>query len=53
VARAARRGGVSLSHNYGTNIFVHRNGRRLMVFHQAAAIPEAHAANQRISRKRH
>jgi ketosteroid isomerase-like protein len=34
-------GEVSSSQNYGTNIFVHRNGRWLMVFHQAAAVPEA------------
>jgi len=51
--RRKKSGKVSSSHNYGTNIFVHRNGRWLMVFHQAAAIPEAHAANQSLSRKRH
>jgi len=38
--RRTTSGEVSSSHNYGTNIFVHRNGRWLMVFHQAAAVPE-------------
>jgi ketosteroid isomerase-like protein len=44
--RRKKSGEVSSSHNYGTNIFVYRNGRWLMVFHQAAAIPETHAASQ-------
>ena len=34
--RRTTSGEVSSSHNYGTNIFVHCNGRWLMVFHQAA-----------------
>ena len=38
--RRTTSGEVSSSHNYGTNIFIHRNGRWLMVFHQAAAVPE-------------
>jgi len=38
--RRTTSGEVSSSHNYGTNIFVQRNGRWLMVFHQAAAVPE-------------
>jgi ketosteroid isomerase-like protein len=38
--RRKKTGEVSSSRNYGTNIFVHRNGRWLMVFHQAAEIPK-------------
>jgi len=37
--RRKKSGEVSSGRNYGTNIFVHRNGRWLMVFHQAAEIP--------------
>ena len=37
--RRTKIGEVSSSRNYGTNIFVNRNGRWLMVFHQAAEIP--------------
>jgi ketosteroid isomerase-like protein len=32
-------GEVSSSRNFGTNIFINRNGHWQMVFHQAAAIP--------------
>jgi ketosteroid isomerase-like protein len=38
--RRTTSGEVSSSQNYGTNIFVSRSGRWLMVFHQAAAVPE-------------
>jgi len=51
--RRKKSGEVSSSHNYGTNIFVYRNGRWLMVFHQAAAIPETHAANQGVPGNHH
>jgi ketosteroid isomerase-like protein len=37
--RRKRTGELSSSRNYGTNIFVNRDGRWLMVFHQAAEIP--------------
>jgi ketosteroid isomerase-like protein len=37
--RRQKTGEVSSSRNYGTNIFVNRNGQWLMVFHQAAEIP--------------
>ena len=37
--RRTKSGEVTSGHNYGTNIFVHRGGRWLMVFHQAAEIP--------------
>src|SRR5262249_6749293 len=40
--RRTKSGEVSSSHNYGTNIFVHRNDRCLMVFHPVVAIPEKH-----------
>ena len=32
-------GEVSKSRNFGTNIFINRDGRWLMVFHQSAVIP--------------
>ena len=38
--RLKKSGEVSGSENFGTNIFVNRNGRWLMVFHQAAEIPQ-------------
>jgi ketosteroid isomerase-like protein len=38
--RRKKTGEVSSSHNYGTNIFVNRNGRWRMTFHQSAMIPE-------------
>ena len=44
--RRTRSGEVSSSHNYGTNIFVHRNDRWLMVFHQVVAIPEKHVSKR-------
>jgi hypothetical protein len=44
--RRIKSGEVSSSHNYGTNIFVHRNDRWLMVFHQVVAIPEKHASKR-------
>ena len=44
--RRTKSGEVSSSHNYGTNIFVHRNDRWLMVFHQVVAIPEKHASKR-------
>ena len=37
--RRKKTGEVSSSRNFGTNIFVNRNGHWLMVFHQAAEIP--------------
>jgi ketosteroid isomerase-like protein len=37
--RRTKSGEATSGHNFGTNIFVHRNGRWLMVFHQAAEIP--------------
>jgi hypothetical protein len=37
--RRKKTGEVSSGRNYGTNIFVNRNGQWLMVFHQAAEIP--------------
>ncbi len=40
--RRKKSGEVSAGQNYGTNIFVKRNGRWLMVFHQAAEIPPEH-----------
>jgi ketosteroid isomerase-like protein len=40
--RRKKSGEVSTGQNYGTNIFVNRNGRWLMVFHQAAEIPPEH-----------
>jgi hypothetical protein len=40
--RRKKSGEVSAGQNYGTNIFVNRNGRWLMVFHQAAEIPPEH-----------
>lgn len=40
--RRKKSGEVTGGQNYGTNIFVHRNGRWLMVFHQAAEIPPEH-----------
>ena len=48
--RRAKTGEVSSSCNYGTNIFVNRNGRWLMVFHQAAEIPQT-ASKKRRSKK--
>jgi ketosteroid isomerase-like protein len=42
--RRTTSGQVSSSQNYGTNIFVHRNNRWLMVFHQAVTIPKKHAS---------
>jgi hypothetical protein len=36
--RRKKTGEASDSHNYGTNIFVNRDGRWLMVFHQSAVI---------------
>jgi len=48
--RRAKTGEVSSSRNYGTNIFVNRNGRWLMVFHQAAEIPQE-ASKKRRSKK--
>jgi ketosteroid isomerase-like protein len=44
--RRTKSGEVSSSHNYGTNIFVHRHDRWLMVFHQVVAIPEKHASKR-------
>jgi ketosteroid isomerase-like protein len=38
--RRKKTGEVSSSYNYGTNIFVNRNGRWRMTFHQSAMIPE-------------
>ena len=50
--RLKKSGEVSGSENFGTNIFVNRNGRWLMVFHQAAEIPQQHFERQdRSSRK--
>jgi ketosteroid isomerase-like protein len=46
--RRTKLGEVSSSQNYGTNIFVHRNNRWLMVFHQAVAIPEKHALKRAV-----
>ena len=43
--RRTKSGEVSSSHNYGTNIFVHRNDRWLMVLHQVVAIPEKHVTD--------
>ena len=37
--RRKKTGEVSSSNNYGTNIFVNRDGRWLMEFHQSALIP--------------
>ena len=37
--RRTKTGDVSSSRNYGTNIFVKREGRWLMAFHQSALIP--------------
>src|ERR1700733_474218 len=37
--RRTKSGEVSSSRNYRTNIWLNRNGRWLMVFHQAAEIP--------------
>src|SRR5271170_3167793 len=36
--RREKTGNVSSSHNYGTNIFVNRDGRWRMTFHQSAMI---------------
>ena len=44
--RRTKSGEVSSSHNYGTNIFVHRNDRWLMVYHQVVAIPEKHVSKR-------
>jgi ketosteroid isomerase-like protein len=49
--RRAKSGEISSSHNYGTNIFVHRDNRWLMVFHQAAAIPDEHIKRQQRKRR--
>jgi hypothetical protein len=38
--RRKKNGDVSNSRNFGTNIFVKRDGRWLMVFHQSAVIPQ-------------
>jgi ketosteroid isomerase-like protein len=38
--RRKKSGEVSNSRNYGTNIFVNRDGRWLMEFHQSAVIPK-------------
>jgi len=38
--RRSKTGGVSSSRNYGTNIFVNRDGRWLLAFHQSSIIPE-------------
>ena len=37
--RRTKTGEVSNSRNFGTNIFVNRDGRWLMAFHQSAVIP--------------
>lgn len=37
--RRKKNGDVSNSQNFGTNIFVKRNDRWLMVFHQSAVSP--------------
>jgi len=39
--RRRKTGEVTTSTNYGTNIFVKHDGRWLMVFHQAAVLPDA------------
>ncbi len=49
--RRKKSGEISGGHNYGTNIFVHRNDRWLMVFHQAAAIPENSNSKRAVSRR--
>ncbi len=38
--RRTKTGEVSNSRNFGTNIFVYRDGHWLMVFHQSAVIPQ-------------
>ena len=43
--RRTKDGKVSGGPNFGTNIFVKRDGRWLMVFHQAALMPQQAAAN--------
>jgi ketosteroid isomerase-like protein len=45
--RRAKMGEVTSSYNYGTNIFVNRNDRWLMVFHQAAEIPQEPSKKRR------
>ena len=48
--RRTKSGEVTHSRNYGTNIFVNRNGSWLLEFHQAALIPEGHSASSQGSR---
>ena len=45
--RRTKDGQVSGGPNFGTNIFVKRDGRWLMVFHQAALMPQQPAANSK------
>ncbi len=49
--RRTKTGDASDSRNYGTNIFVNRDGRWLMVFHQSALIPQENP-KAKISRPR-
>jgi ketosteroid isomerase-like protein len=50
--RRTKSGEVSSGQNYGTNIFVERNGRWFMVFHQAVAIPKERAGKATRFRKK-
>ena len=45
--RRTKDGQVSGGPNFGTNIFVKKDGRWLMVFHQAALMPQQPAANSK------
>jgi len=52
--RRTKSGEVTQSRNYGTNIFVNRNGSWLLEFHQAALIPEGHnTSRSRVGSTRH
>jgi hypothetical protein len=50
--RRAKTGEVTSSCNYGTNIFVNRNGRWLLVFHQAAEVPQDPSHKRRVRKHR-
>jgi ketosteroid isomerase-like protein len=50
--RRTKSGEATSGRNYGTNIFVHRNGRWLMVFHQAAEIPPQRVRHRALLRWR-
>jgi len=45
--RRAKSGDVTHSRNYGTNIFVNRDGSWLLEFHQSVLIPEAPEGSNR------